>query len=698
MKNPVLTILILGLLSPTLAWTQESKRLPWNKLGNDELERYFEARVASLENPMAEIETLAQWEEIRPKLRQQLLEMLGLDPMPEKTDLNVTVTGKIERDDLDFTVENIHFQSRPGLYVTGNLYLPKKREGKIPAVLYVCGHARVKVDDVSFGNKAAYHHHGAWLARNGYACLTIDTLQLGEIEGIHHGTYNHDRWWWVSRGYTSAGVEAWNCVRALDYLQSRPEIDGEKLGVTGRSGGGAYSWWISTIDERIKCAVPVAGIASLRNHVIDGCVEGHCDCMFQVNTYAWDYGQLAAMIAPRALLISNTDNDRIFPVDGVFDVYAQTRKIYELHEGAKAIGLNIEEGPHTDTQPLRTSAFHWFNRHFKGTELKDTYSMAATKMFEPEELRVFQQLPTDEINTTIDETFVAKAPAPEAPMHSKERESWMANLKQKSFLNWADDSTEAKLKQTHSSSKDGLRLQAFELATEPHVTCPLYLVHRDAVEIGDLDLVVLNVLDHDDWADFLNHIPTQFPSAFPGVELPEVDAERLKAEKQMHSSFKWGMAYLCPRGIGPNAWPDDERKQTQIRRRFVLVGQTRDGQRVWDIRQAIRALRVNGVGDLPLWLQSSGTMAGNAMYASLFLDKPVTRLDLHEPPTSHRDGPTYLNVLRFLDMPQAATMATERSQMRIYTDDKAPWSYLTETAEKAGWPAKQVQIRKAMAQ
>ena len=141
-------------------------------------------------------------------------------------------------------VENLHFQSQPGLYVTGNLYRPKKIEGKLPAILYLCGHGGVKKDGVSYGNKVHYQHHGAWFARHGYVCLTIDSLQLGEIEGIHHGTYQYDMWWWLNRGYTPAGVEAWNCIRALDYLQSRADVDPEKLGVTGRSGGGAYSWWI----------------------------------------------------------------------------------------------------------------------------------------------------------------------------------------------------------------------------------------------------------------------------------------------------------------------------------------------------------------------------------------------------------------------------------------------------------------------
>ncbi len=62
-------------------------------------------------------------------------------------------------------------------------------------------------------------------------------------------------------------------IRALDYLERRPEVDAERIGVTGRSGGGAYSWWVAALDDRIRAAVPVAGITTLRNHVVDGCVE-----------------------------------------------------------------------------------------------------------------------------------------------------------------------------------------------------------------------------------------------------------------------------------------------------------------------------------------------------------------------------------------------------------------------------------------
>ena len=166
---------------------------------------------------------------------------------------------------------------------------------------------------MSMGNKTGYQHHGAWFARHGYICLVLDTIQLGELEGAHHGTKRLGMWWWNSRGYTPAGVEAWNGIRALDYLQSRADVDPELIGMTGRSGGGAYTWYTAALDDRIKVAVPVAGITDLHNHVVDGIVKGHCDCMFMVNSYRWDYTKLAALLAPRPLLLSNSDKDTHFP-------------------------------------------------------------------------------------------------------------------------------------------------------------------------------------------------------------------------------------------------------------------------------------------------------------------------------------------------------------------------------------------------
>ena len=150
---------------------------------NRNLARYFERETKQLaSNCLDGIQTLSDWKKRKQELRAQLLEMLGLSPLPPKTDLQTVYTGTTEH--RDFIVRKVHFQSRPGLYVTGNLYLPRNVSGPLPAVLYVCGHGQVRKNGKSYGNKVHYHHHGSWFARQGYVCLTIDTLQLGEIEGV----------------------------------------------------------------------------------------------------------------------------------------------------------------------------------------------------------------------------------------------------------------------------------------------------------------------------------------------------------------------------------------------------------------------------------------------------------------------------------------------------------------------------------
>lgn len=372
----------------------------------------------------------------REERRAQALDMFGLSPMPARGDLHSKVTGRLE--DEFIAVEKLHFQSSPRLYVTANFYLPKKIERPLPTVIYVCGHSLVATNGVSYGNKTAYGHHGAWFARNGYACLVIDTLELGEIRGTHHGTYSEGMWWWNSRGYSPAGVEAWNTIRAIDYLETRPEVDKTRIGITGRSGGGAYSWSTSALDTRIKVAAPVAGITDLRNHVIDGAVEGHCDCMFFVNTYGWDYPMLAACVAPRPLLIVNSDKDSIFPLDGVVRLNGKVSELYTTLGKRGDEGLVIGPGPHKDTQDLQVPVFRWFNKYLRGYE--SLVDIPATNSFTPQELRVFDKLPEDQRNTTVPEWFIPKAePGPKienAQQWRSQREKWMTGLKEKVFRNW----------------------------------------------------------------------------------------------------------------------------------------------------------------------------------------------------------------------------------------------------------------------
>jgi len=658
--------------------------------GDAMLSNYFQLQTDQLEGEcLADINTLDEWKSKRDGYREQLYEMLGLSPLPERTDLKATITGVAESDGV--VVERIHFQSRPGLYVTGNLYRPAKVDKPLPAILYVCGHGRVVIDGKAYGNKVHYQHHGAWFARNGYVCLTIDTVQLGEIEGVHHGTYSKGRWWWYSRGYTPAGVEAWNCIRALDYLQSRKEVDGERLGVTGRSGGGAYSWWIAAIDERIRCAVPVAGITDLQNHVVDGCVEGHCDCMYMVNTYRWDYSKVAALVAPRPLLISNTDRDRIFPLDGVVRVYNGARRIYGLYGNPEDIAVHITAGPHKDTQELRIHAFRWFNHYLKDDDALITD--AADRRFEPAELKVFEELPDDSTNEHIDESFVATAePAnPEnADAWKKQTQIWRTALQEKVFRGWPADKQPIDLEEAFTADSQGVSLSAYDFTSQEGVRLRLYLAHRTG--LTDFDLVVLNTLDDSGWEQFLKTYRPGFEKQLQDEHLPPADPEAFADEQKMFRSFKWAMAYVAPRGVGPTAFNQSARKQIQNRRRFYLLGQTLDGMQTYDTVRAAEALRsIASMKKTPLWMQAHGPTAGATVYASLFIPN-VTRLDLHELPASHRVGPTYLNVQRYLDLPQAIAMAAERTRVVIY-GDKKDWSYPLDIVKNLEWDAKALQIR-----
>lgn len=682
------------LVSSTHAPADEKPAIDTSR-GDKMIADYFRAETKKLaDGCLADIGSSKDWETKKPEYRRQLFEMLSLDPLPKRTPLNAKITGHTEHE--EFVVENLHFQSRPGLYVTGNFYRPKNIAGKkLPAILYVCGHGRVKKDGVSYGNKTHYQHHGAWFARNGFVCLTIDTLQLGEIEGIHHGTYNHGMWWWNSRGYTSAGVEAWNCIRALDYLQSRDEVDGDRIGVTGRSGGGAYSWWIAALDERIKVAVPVAGITSLTNHVVDGTVEGHCDCMFTVNTYRWDYAQVAALVAPRPLLISNSDKDRIFPLDGVVEVYTKVRRLYEMYGALDKLGLQITEGPHKDTQELRVHAFHWFNRFLKNED--PLIETTAVKFFEPKQLKVFEKLPDDEQNTSIQESFTATAPKANVPASddawNSMKSEWIEGLKSKSFRGWPSEEQSTELKQLFSIEKSGVRLSKYEFQSQHHIRLPLYLAHRAGLKPAELDLIVLNVLDDEGWQNFLAMMSSGFVEHIRSESPPKANSEEFESTRKMFKSFKWGMAYVPPRGIGPTAWDQSERKQTQHRRRFVLLGQTLDGMRVWDVRRAVQSMRqIDGVSSVPLWLQGERQAAGIALYAALF-EPNIKRLDLWHLASSHRVSPTFLNVLRILDIPQAVAIAAERSQVRIYQEGSEGWEFPQSVADQLKWPKKQIQVR-----
>lgn len=675
-------------------------RPEWKPLGSlpgdAMLTDYFQVEVGKLQSAcLSDITTLEDWQRRCEEYRRQLREMLGIDPMPPRTDLKATITGVLERD--DYRVEKLHFQSVPHLYVTGNLYLPKNVTGPVPAVLYLCGHAQVKIDNVSYGNKAHYHFHAVWFARHGYACLVIDSLQLGEIEGIHHGTYRYGMWWWNNRGYTPAGVEAWNCVRALDYLQSRPEIDASRIGVTGRSGGGAYSWWIAAIDPRIKAAVPVAGITDLQNHVLDGCVEGHCDCMYFVNTYRWDYPMVAALVAPRALLIDNGDHDPIFPEDGVRRVYEAARRIYQLYGAEDKISLFITDAGHDDIPPIQEAAFRWLDRHLTGKE-RETYD-PVEKVLTPQELKVFETLPEDQLNTVIHEHFVPAAEAvfpQNADEWEKMRANWTKALCEKCFRGWPTNLPPATLRDATSVARDGVRLTRAKVDVQDKITLPVYRLELDA---SSAQRTIVEILDQTAWHNRLKGLKVAFADDLADDLVTEEDkalAGDEAAWKEIRSILERErgtvLILLMPRGVGPTLWNPEAKKHTQIERRFMLIGQTSDGMRVLDLVRGLRAIRATSdFQGKPVRVRAAGTMGVLACYAATFEDG--LELDLSHIPATHRDGPYILNISKLMEVPQVVLLATHANLLRLTTDAPESWQAVVDAARRLNWPESRFEVK-----
>ncbi len=655
-------ILVVTLTDGFAAKFRENKNPTPGDLVFDE---YFARQTATLSKQcLTEIKTADDWKRKAPQYRKQLFEMLGLDPLPPKNDLKATITGTVDHP--EFTVENLHYQSLPGFYVTANLYIPKGLTKPAPAIIYVCGHGRVKKGDVSYGNKTHYQHHGAWFARNGYVCMVIDTVQLGELEGIHHGTYREKMWWWNSRGYSSAATEAWNCIRALDYLETRKEVDKNRFGVTGRSGGGAYSWWIAALDERIKAAAPVAGITDLWNHVVDGCVEGHCDCMYHVNTYRWDFAQIAALVAPRPLLLCNTDDDRIFPLDGVTRLYQQVKRIYELNGARANLGLVITPGPHKDTQELRIPVFNWFNKHLKGEQ--PFITMPAEKLFEPEQLRVLKEAPDDERTTTIYESFATVAKDDDSP----DAKELLSALRQKVFRGWPRQAFSVDAKTIATTEHDGISLRVIEFTSEAPFRLRAYVAQPVGVEPKALHL---EVIDEEQWSQQLALATVGFAPAFTEeFKLAGVDTNQ-PVSRRMQQAFGGWVQYikgnqsayvtLTVRGIGNTTLNKDERHRTQVRRRFMLLGQTLDGMRVYDVTRAVDALRLTStLTKLPLHLWARDGMANSALLASLFI-KDVEKLHLTNLAMDDHSAPDYLNLSRIATWPTLVTLARQSSEVEV---------------------------------
>ena len=573
-----------------------------------------------------DVNSLEDWQRQRPERRSELLYMLGLDPLPRRTPLKARITGTLERP--SYRIEKLVFQSLPGFYVTGNFYLPANASGPLPAVLYVCGHSPHPL-----GAKTEYQDRGAWFASSGYACLILDTLEFGEVAGLHHGIHDLNLWNWLSLGYTPAGVEVWNAMRAIDYLETRPEVDRRRIGMSGMSGGGATTWFTAAVDERVAAAVPVVSSYTFGSQAGHWVAAGQCDCIYFHNTVLTDFPVVGALIAPRPLLILSGQRDGDFPPDGYHEAYRRAKGIYDLHAGmgSERIREVDDNIGHSDPPLFRREARQWMNRWLKNDATPVPDELAAVWRKEPAEaLACLSKPPRDAINAQVHNLFTSPVRLPPLRSAAKQlqrREELIAQLKEKVFRwfpsakipfetkvsasagGWA--ARYAAYKEVEFNSEAGVRIRAQLLRPKGQPEAPLLIYAKRA-----------------------------------GDSIYSMDLDELLPLLGRHA-----VLILNPR---LTEHPVSAFEQAEIERSASWVGRTVAAMQVWDLLRAVEwavgeeKIRAPGIA-----LYGKGEMGVLALYAGLF-DERITQVILNDAPASHWQGPALLNVLRITDVAEVA--------------------------------------------
>jgi dienelactone hydrolase len=330
------------------------------------MRQYWLGQVAqAFESWQKEYETVKTPEEIalrQRRLREKFLEALG--GLPPRTPLYPQITGKVDRD--GYRVEKIIFQSQPQHFVTALLFLPDATRfpPPCPGVLIPCGHsANGKAHD-------AYQSMGASLALAGMAALVFDPIDQGERgQFLDDGkprlvsTAGHSM---VGIGCTLLGrntarFEIWDGMRAIDYLQSRPEVDPHRIGCTGNSGGGTQTSYLMALDERLSAAAPscyLCGFSALLSTIGPQDAEQN---IFGQLAFGMDQADYLMMQAPMPILVCAATKD-FFDIHGTWDIFRSAKRLYTRMGFAERLALLENDAGHNYNEVQRTGVLRWMNR------------------------------------------------------------------------------------------------------------------------------------------------------------------------------------------------------------------------------------------------------------------------------------------------------------------------------------------------
>ncbi len=291
------------------------------------------------------LKTKEDWKERQAMVREKLLEIIG--PFPEKSPLNARITGVIKRD--GYRVEKVIYESLPGYYVTAALFIPDKVRGRSPAILNAIGHSTQ-----SF-RRGLYQHVIINLVKKGFVVLTYDQIGQGERLQYYDKELGKSRFPSTSEhsypgaqclisGYSPEKFFIWDAIRGIDYLITREEVDPERIGMTGLSGGGTSTAYTAAIDDRILAAAPTCFITNYKYLFKSIGPQDAEQNLFHFTGEGLDHPDLIELRAPKPTLIVGTTRD-FFSIQGLRETYFEAKKAFRAY--GKEDYLQKSEGEYT---------------------------------------------------------------------------------------------------------------------------------------------------------------------------------------------------------------------------------------------------------------------------------------------------------------------------------------------------------------